>query len=117
MLTAPPPPLARTPDEWADVVRSWGGRPFHARQLFRWLHSRGVLQPEDRKSTRLNSSHQIISYAVFCLKKKKTERQTLELDSTTSIPPITQPAQTRCTKLLEPAKASRGSMWFTICHA
>src|SRR5258708_24689390 len=30
-----------------------------------------VLSPEDRKSTRLNSSHQIISYAVFCLKKKK----------------------------------------------
>src|SRR5258708_22217824 len=28
----------------------------------------------DRKSTRLNSSHQIISYAVFCLKKKKTEK-------------------------------------------
>src|SRR5258708_10054298 len=33
------------------------------------------VQPQvvvDRKSTRLNSSHQIISYAVFCLKKKKT---------------------------------------------
>src|SRR5947208_10799502 len=29
----------------------------------------------DRKSTRLNSSHQIISYAVFCLKKKKKEIQ------------------------------------------
>src|SRR5258708_17292168 len=28
----------------------------------------------DRKSTRLNSSHQIISYAVFCLKKKKNIR-------------------------------------------
>src|SRR5574341_999081 len=27
--------------------------------------------PIDRKSTRLNSSHQLISYAVFCLKKKK----------------------------------------------
>src|SRR5437879_11605828 len=27
--------------------------------------------PEDRKSTRLNSSHRCISYAVFCLKKKK----------------------------------------------
>src|SRR5258708_11293580 len=27
--------------------------------------------PQDRKSTRLNSSHQIISYAVFCLKKKR----------------------------------------------
>src|SRR5258708_35783250 len=29
------------------------------------------VRAEDRKSTRLNSSHQIISYAVFCLKKKK----------------------------------------------
>src|SRR5258708_29776028 len=28
----------------------------------------------DRKSTRLNSSHQIISYAVFCLKKKKKQK-------------------------------------------
>src|SRR5256885_13155764 len=33
------------------------------------LHHRAV--PEDRKSTRLNSSHLVISYAVFCLKKKK----------------------------------------------
>src|SRR5258708_30603951 len=30
-----------------------------------------IAEQEDRKSTRLNSSHQIISYAVFCLKKKK----------------------------------------------
>src|SRR5258708_24229175 len=30
-----------------------------------------IINKEDRKSTRLNSSHQIISYAVFCLKKKK----------------------------------------------
>src|SRR5260221_10396061 len=29
--------------------------------------------PRDRKSTRLNSSHTVISYAVFCLKKKKKE--------------------------------------------
>src|SRR5256885_13009520 len=29
----------------------------------------------DRKSTRLNSSHLVISYAVFCLKKKKTKKQ------------------------------------------
>src|SRR3954466_8100473 len=34
----------------------------------------------DRKSTRLNSSHTIISYAVFCL-KKKTEENTSELQS------------------------------------
>src|SRR5437879_7203106 len=32
---------------------------------------RPVLQAADRKSTRLNSSHRCISYAVFCLKKKK----------------------------------------------
>src|SRR5258708_11438695 len=36
----------------------------------------------DRKSTRLNSSHQIISYAVFCLKKKKIRIQSkFELNS------------------------------------
>src|SRR3712207_7426875 len=33
---------------------------------------RGRPTPVDRKSTRLNSSHANISYAVFCLKKKKT---------------------------------------------
>src|SRR2546426_4512949 len=33
--------------------------------VFAWLW------PQDRKSTRLNSSHLVISYAVFCLKKKK----------------------------------------------
>src|SRR2546422_7168441 len=32
---------------------------------------------QDRKSTRLNSSHGYISYAVFCLKKKKTTEQLL----------------------------------------
>src|SRR5256885_6606754 len=37
---------------------------------------RGISGGTDRKSTRLNSSHLVISYAVFCLKKKKT---TLEL--------------------------------------
>src|SRR5436189_1869490 len=38
-------------------------------QLRRRLRRRRELQ--DRKSTRLNSSHRCISYAVFCLKKKK----------------------------------------------
>src|SRR5437867_5235494 len=32
----------------------------------------------DRKSTRLNSSHRTISYAVFCLKKKKTKKNKTE---------------------------------------
>src|SRR2546426_8488026 len=32
----------------------------------------GAVRVQDRKSTRLNSSHLVISYAVFCLKKKKT---------------------------------------------
>src|SRR5690625_7702966 len=32
-----------------------------------------AIEPEDRKSTRLNSSHVAISYAVFCLKKKKMQ--------------------------------------------
>src|SRR2546430_8398134 len=36
-----------------------------------WLGDRNVIN-RDRKSTRLNSSHSQISYAVFCLKKKNT---------------------------------------------
>src|SRR5690349_23477712 len=35
----------------------------------------GAIRPSDRKSTRLNSSHVEISYAVFCLKKKKRQRR------------------------------------------
>src|SRR3712207_8207767 len=36
----------------------------------------------DRKSTRLNSSHANISYAVFCLKKKKTQRERAKTKTT-----------------------------------
>src|SRR4051812_49885870 len=39
--------------------------------------------PQDRKSTRLNSSHMSISYAVFCLKKKK---KLIRVDSTRPVP-------------------------------
>src|SRR5438552_11035590 len=42
----------------------------------------------DRKSTRLNSSHQIISYAVFCLKKKKeNDNRKVEVDVRTPAVP------------------------------
>src|SRR5256885_2707113 len=40
-------------------------------QFERGLGGDGALSQQDRKSTRLNSSHLVISYAVFCLKKKK----------------------------------------------
>src|SRR5438876_2649155 len=40
----------------------------------------------DRKSTRLNSSHPSISYAVFCLKKKKEKSLTVQSTSSTAIP-------------------------------
>src|SRR4030043_411010 len=40
------------------------------RRLLRVNLSNGAIKEEDRKSTRLNSSHGYISYAVFCLKKK-----------------------------------------------
>src|SRR5256885_7309997 len=39
-----------------------------------WGRVKQVSGFEDRKSTRLNSSHLVISYAVFCLKKKKYHR-------------------------------------------
>src|SRR5438034_4189304 len=45
-------------------------------RLFRCAELGRDLRDTDRKSTRLNSSHTVISYAVFCLKKKK-ERHTI----------------------------------------
>src|SRR5258707_9628350 len=69
---------------YTTLFRSRGGRPFldTAAQQARALHlrrrhpvvpahRRGEARELDRKSTRLNSSHANISYAVFCLKKKK----------------------------------------------
>src|SRR5436305_9452062 len=48
--------------------RSSGSESF----VTRLLHGGQASRASDRKSTRLNSSHVRISYAVFCLKKKKT---------------------------------------------
>src|SRR5258708_13737161 len=49
-----------------------GSRALAARAMRQeGLRARKQARGRDRKSTRLNSSHQIISYAVFCLKKKK----------------------------------------------
>jgi 23S rRNA (adenine2503-C2)-methyltransferase len=39
------PPLARTPEEWGRAMTSLGGRAFHGRQVFKWLHVRGVTDP------------------------------------------------------------------------
>src|SRR5437870_549796 len=50
-----------------------------------WLENIRVLEGEkfsDRKSTRLNSSHVAISYAVFCLKKKKKNRKQIDVNRT-----------------------------------
>src|SRR5256885_9739935 len=41
--------------------------------------------PLDRKSTRLNSSHLVISYAVFCLKKKKRAQFTVSMRASTDV--------------------------------
>src|SRR5258708_24398988 len=54
------------------ILTGRGGTAFRA--LAECLYKHAVVfrgSWKDRKSTRLNSSHQIISYAVFCLKKKK----------------------------------------------
>src|SRR5438105_11615890 len=61
--------------------------------------SGGSLNPDvweeaDRKSTRLNSSHEWISYAVFCLKKKKRKKQSRNVSNQSAITTQTQ-AQTR----------------------
>src|SRR5690242_21328513 len=56
-------PVGRDGGEQGGLADEPVGRRVLAEQL--------VIHGEDRKSTRLNSSHMSISYAVFCLKKKK----------------------------------------------
>src|SRR2546426_1749070 len=60
-----------------------GRRPRRGGRIRRGYDERQVAEPAardrapiDRKSTRLNSSHLVISYAVFCLKKKKKNKPT-----------------------------------------
>src|SRR5215813_14763897 len=52
-----------------------GAHREHSRAPARRTHRAARCEPEDRKSTRLNSSHVRISYAVFCLKKKKKKNK------------------------------------------
>src|SRR5256885_4397286 len=60
-------------------------------------------QLEDRKSTRLNSSHLVISYAVFCLKKKTPSEMSTASSSRTSPSPSSNPrTPSRCSKSFSP---------------
>src|SRR2546422_4182392 len=52
-------------------VQAGGGADLHSRQAEGKRLECVLDRAQDRKSTRLNSSHGYISYAVFCLKKKK----------------------------------------------
>src|SRR5690348_17758304 len=55
------------------VLGQGNGTSLDERELHTVKDALGALPP-DRKSTRLNSSHPSISYAVFCLKKKKKQK-------------------------------------------
>src|SRR3712207_6959978 len=68
-------PLLREGQDRGGDLRGHGGA--HGRRLGR------CALPRDRKSTRLNSSHANISYAVFCLKKKKNNTNNSQYVSNT----------------------------------
>src|SRR3989442_10485876 len=62
----------------SDAWNRYGGpmeRPHSARDVVAAVVYQVIVAIVDRKSTRLNSSHVRISYAVFCLKKKKKQNQ------------------------------------------
>src|SRR5690625_6295717 len=63
--------VATDSDRVAALIESEGGRVVKTSSTHRSGTDRLAEAAEDRKSTRLNSSHVAISYAVFCLKKKK----------------------------------------------
>src|SRR5688500_19813339 len=68
-------PTAKS-QRWHQPTRQTRDREFHVQSSQQNMQSVGtgtrVAFSRDRKSTRLNSSHLVISYAVFCLKKKNT---------------------------------------------
>jgi 23S rRNA (adenine2503-C2)-methyltransferase len=39
------PPIGRLPEEWQSVALALGERPFRGRQVFRWIHAKGILDP------------------------------------------------------------------------
>src|SRR5688572_18316672 len=39
-------PVARLPEEWKESLAARGERPFRAQQIFKWIHARGVIEPE-----------------------------------------------------------------------
>src|SRR2546429_3732526 len=55
----------------APALVLWAAAPRLRWNRAQWIEAAALLLWVDRKSTRLNSSHGYISYAVFCLKKKK----------------------------------------------
>src|SRR5690625_5601400 len=62
-------------DEWLKIVQEAMESGITKEQFREYLaFNKWRNQQEDRKSTRLNSSHVAISYAVFCLKKKKKKK-------------------------------------------
>src|SRR3712207_7131579 len=73
--------VGEAPGERADLVLLVGELEHHRRAPARSARLAGCTGAwrrfQDRKSTRLNSSHANISYAVFCLKKKKTKKRRL----------------------------------------
>src|SRR5689334_23771181 len=72
VLAGDPPPRSVVRRDRALVIAPMASAAHAAVQA---LAARGVAA-EDRKSTRLNSSHSSISYAVFCLKKKNNTKYT-----------------------------------------
>src|SRR5438477_5551273 len=68
LMIRPPPRSTLFP--YTTLFRSGDDEPLPARRGVRHRRRRRDRSRPDRKSTRLNSSHMSISYAVFCLKKK-----------------------------------------------
>src|SRR5258705_7960836 len=73
--------LFRSSSTFPNTTSAWWRRTWAA-----GLGKKGMSFLRDRKSTRLNSSHLGISYAVFCLKKKKKDTKGYRTNNTKRIP-------------------------------
>src|SRR5258708_8423813 len=107
-------PEMRVRQESAEIAEEMFVTPLSGLQPREWNKATAA---EDRKSTRLNSSHQIISYAVFCLKKKKTRQTDQRYSSARNLPHLKKWRKPRHQPALPPGRLWALALSLDLCIA
>ncbi len=101
-------PLALTPEEWTEAIRPLGGRAFHGRQVFRWIHARGVLDPDRMTDLPAALRAKLVSLGIASTIQVATERRAI--DDTRKLLVRFRDGATVETVLIPSAPGTKGSL-------